>query len=374
MAAGKDSKIIYASQAQLYEKALQKMNADTVIVQHAYKAENYSIAAAMFEEVGDYLDARELAQRCRTLAEETKADELETLYQRCADRIKDPLVYKDSDKLRKLISQLETINGYKDAGEMLKDCKSRLQKKDRKRKIKIRTTLAVLVLLIILGIEGLHTGFIKYYAGIAMLKYGKAETAEKVFRSLAGYKDADEYLQQAEMTRFKYAKAGETVSFGDFKWLILDVQKNVTTMIAVEIEKDHMFYSVPFNEEGGETTWEDSSLRNWLNNEVYETCFSDNERMHMLSQTCERSENPEYGTSYEGTEEYLSILSVEQADMFKEELGKLSLDFWVRTPGDDMSRAVYYSGGAHIIRLYGCPVESDQVAVRPVIRVDRSGF
>ena len=102
MAAAKDNKIIYASQVQLYEKAVQKMNADAVIVQHAYKADNYRIAAAMFDEVGDYLDAKELAERCRTLAEETKADELETAYRRCADRMNDPSVFDDPDKLRKL--------------------------------------------------------------------------------------------------------------------------------------------------------------------------------------------------------------------------------------------------------------------------------
>ena len=374
MAAGNDSKIIYASQMQLYEKALQKMNADAVIVQHSYKADNYRIAAAMFDEVGDYLDAKELAQRCRTLAEGTKSDELETAYQRCVDRINDPSVFTDADKLRKLEGQLKQLGDYKDSKTILDRCQKALRKKDLHRKIKVRSILGALILIIVLTVVGLRTGYIKYYAGVAMMKYGKYAQAEKVFLSMPGFEDADHYLHQAELKRLETAKVGNTVSYGGLKWYLLDVQEDILTGIAVDIGQEHIFYNVPFNKEGAETTWENSSLREWLNSEVYETQFSEEERAHMLLQTSKESVNPEYGTSYGQTEDYLTVLSVEEAEKYQDVLSTMGLDFWVRTPGESMDRTVYYSGGFHTLRLAGCLSDSQPVAVRPVIRLDRKGI
>lgn len=374
MAAAKDNKIIYASQMQLYEKAVQKMNADAVIVQHAYKADNYRIAAAMFDEVGDYLDAKELAERCRTLAEETKADELETAYRRCADRMNDPSVFDDTDKLRKLEGQLEKLGGYKDSASMLEKCRGSLRRKDLHRKIKVRSVLGGIVLVIALFAVGIRTGYIKYYAGVAMMKYGKYGQAEKIFQSMPGFKDADTYMHQAELRRLRTAKTGSTVSFGGLKWYILDEQENILTGIAVDIGQEHIFYDVPFNKDGVKTTWKDSSLREWLNTEVYETQFSEEERSHMLLQTSAESVNTEYGTSYEQTEDYITILSAEEAENYEEALSTMGLDFWLRTPGESMDRTVYYSGGFHTIRMAGCLSDSQPVAVRPVIRLDRTGI
>ena len=374
MAAGKDNKIIYASQAQLYEKALQKMNADTVIVQHAYKADNYRVAAAMFEEVGDYLDAKELAQRCRALAEETKSDEKETMYQRCVDRINDPSVFSDADKLRKLDNQLAQLGGYKDSDDMRRRCQSSLHKVELYQKIKVRSILGGLVLIIALIVIGLHTGYIKYFAGVAMMKYGKYSQAEKIFRSMPDFMDADEYLQQAELRKLVIAKAGDTVNYGDLKWYVLDVQDETLTMIAVDIGQEHIFYNVPFNKEGSETTWEDSSLREWLNKEIYNTQFTDEERECILPQKSKRSENQEYGTVYEETEDYLTILSMEEADRYQDVLSTFGLDFWVRTPGKTMDRTVYYSGGFHVMRPEGCVSNTEPLAVRPVIQVNRGGI
>lgn len=374
MAAGKDSKIIYASQAQLYEKAVQKMNADAVIVQHAYKADNYRIAAAMFDEVGDYLDAEELAQRCRVLAEETAADEKETEYNRCVDRINDPTVFSDQDKLRKLANHLEQLGSYKDAEAMLGRCRTSLHKMDLYRKIKVRSVLGGIVLFIVLIVVGLQTGYIKYFAGVAMMKYGKYSQAEKVFRGMPGFLDSDKYLHQAELKKLRTAKAGDSVNYGDFKWYILDEQDDILTMIAVDIGHEHIFYDVSFNEEGGETTWEDSSLREWLNKEVYESQFTDEEREHMLLQKTEASENPEYETSYGEAEDYLSILSAEEAEAYSDALETMGLDFWIRTPGESMDRTVYYSGGFHVLRLDGCDSDLEPMAVRPVIQVNREGL
>ena len=79
---------IYESQESLYEKAVKKMNADKLIVQYAFKIDNYLKAAAMFDEVGDYLDAPEKAELCRELARKAEIEEKNSRYRklliRCA--------------------------------------------------------------------------------------------------------------------------------------------------------------------------------------------------------------------------------------------------------------------------------------------------
>lgn len=94
----------------------------------------------------------------------------------------------------------------------------------------------------------------------------------------------------------------------------------------------------------------------------------------MLLQTSAESLNPEYGTSYEQTEDYLTILSMEEAEQYQDALSTLGLDFWVRTPGKTMDRTVYYSGGFHVIRPEGCVSNTEPLAVRPVIQVNRGGI
>ena len=70
-----------------------------------------------------------------------------------------------------------------------------------------------------------------------------------------------------------------------------------------------------------------------------------------------------------------STLTVEDVnEKTKEALSTMGLDFWLRTPGESMDRTVYYSGGFHTIRMAGCLSDSQPVAVRPVIRLDRTGI
>ena len=75
------------------------------------------------------------------------------------------------------------------------------------------------------------------------------------------------------------------------------VPGHVLTLIPIDIDSEHLFYRVPFNESGKDTTWKDSSLRKWLNEEVCQQYFSDVEREYIVLQTSGVSVNEEYGYS-----------------------------------------------------------------------------
>ena len=96
-------KPVYESQESLYAKAVIKMNEDAVIVQHAYKAENYRRAAAMFELVGDYEDAAELAQQCYRLADETEEEERVLRYGKAREKEEKALESKEGAGTRFIV-------------------------------------------------------------------------------------------------------------------------------------------------------------------------------------------------------------------------------------------------------------------------------
>ena len=369
MADNKTVKPIYASQESLYEKAVQKMNADQVIIQHAYKIENYLIAASMFEEAGDYLDAPLLARQCRELAEQAGEDEKELKYERCLRRMAD----EDEEMYSRVLEELQSIAGYKDADKYIETCEALLKKTKKKKKRKHIITFSVLALIVAGIAAGSASGLFKYALGIAYFKTGSYANAQNTFKNLEGFLSADEYAERSKWERLKKAKTDDSVEFGDFKWKVLHVEDEVMKLMAIDVGSEHLFYQVPFNETPGDVTWKDCSLREWLNTEVYDEHFSDEEKALMLLQTSEPSKNEDYKTKYtEKTEDYLTILSVEESAEYMDAIETMGLDFWFRTPGNSLDTVCYISAPTHTMHTYGCPADHEGIAVRPIILVDRS--
>lgn len=136
-------KMIYESKASLYDMACKAMNADQLIVQHAFKIENYLETAEMFEQIGDYKDAAELAKKCRELAEQTKKDEVEYRYLLAVSQKELAISGKDFGKAEKLFGQ---VAGYKDADALKAECAAEKVRLGKKAKARRRGKLAVLLL------------------------------------------------------------------------------------------------------------------------------------------------------------------------------------------------------------------------------------
>lgn len=166
-------------------------------------------------------------------------------------------------------------------------------------------------------------------------------------------------------------KVGSDLKFGQYKWKVLERKDGNVRLIAADIGSSHLFYRVVFNRLPEETTWESSSLRAWLNTEILEEIFTDNQRDRLMLQVSESSENSRYGTKYAGeTEDYLTILSAEdiESERYAQSINELGHDYWLRTPGSTMESASYLNSD-HEIRYYGVPVNDESMMVRPVILV-----
>ena len=363
-----EKKPVYETQESLYQKAMAKLAADDLIVQPAYKISNYKTAAAMFAEVGDYLDAPEKAAWCNEAA--GKAQELarEAKYHAAAYRME---MAQTAGEWEHLAKEFEQLKDYRDAAQKATLCRDREHKLERKQKSVMSCVLAVLAALIVAAGAAHYTGFFRYVKGRFWLQAGSYETAGQLFEGMPGFLDSDRLAEKCLLLKLRKTKIGADVSFGTCKWKILDREKGQVRLIASDIGSEHLFHAAAFHKTREAVSWETSSLREWLNTEVLETIFTDAQREMLVLQESGPSENALYGTSYpQKTQDYLTLLSAEEIESGKyaQGIGELGHDYWLRTPGNAMD-CVAYMNSDHVIRAYGVPADDADMMVRPVILV-----
>lgn len=359
--------LVCESQEVLYQRAIKKMNADRLIVQFAYKIENYETAAVMFDEVGDYEDARELAKRCRRLAEEARGEEKKDLYRRAMESRDNA---QSEQEYERVAEAFGSLGDYGDASQKERECRDVIRKMQTKRRRKI--SIAVLILVIIAGAvtAGFATGFFRYLKGIGYYYMEAYDRARLAFETVPGLLDSGQWQERcdaklesqelaAEEEALRAAKAGDTVTIGENSWLVLERQGNEALLILNQVKKDGPFYHVPYQEEGGSADWEASSLRKDLNGEILTETFTEQEQA-MLLPVAENGDQ-------------MRILTEQETEDYGEILNKMSgVDYWIAAQGEQENRIMFVSGGGILMRQ-GYPADSDQLSVRPVIRINCPG-
>lgn len=359
--------LVCESQEILYQRAIRKMNADRLIVQFAYKIENYETAAVMFDEVGDYEDARELAKRCRRLAEEARGEEKKDLYRRAMESRDNA---QSEQEYERVAEAFGSLGDYGDASQKERECRDVIRKMQTKRRRKI--SIAVLILVIIAGAvtAGFATGFFRYLKGIGYYYMEAYDRARLAFETVPGLLDSGQWQERcdaklesqelaAEEEALRAAKAGDTVTIGENSWLVLERQGNEALLILNQVKKDGPFYHVPYQEEGGSADWEASSLRKDLNGEILTETFTEQEQA-MLLPVAENGDR-------------MRILTEQETEDYGEILNKMSgVDYWIAAQGEQENRIMFVSGGGILMRQ-GYPADSNQLSVRPVIRINCPG-
>lgn len=99
------------------------------------------------------------------------------------------------------------------------------------------------------------------------------------------------------------------------EWLVLEVEDGKALLLS-----RYGLDCLPYNETEEEMTWENCSLRTWLNGEFYENAFSEDEMLKIVTTKLENKDN-ESGTIDGGndTEDKVFLLSVEEAKKYFEE-------------------------------------------------------
>ena len=166
------------------------------------------------------------------------------------------------------------------------------------------------------------------------------------------------------------------------QWRVLSKNGNDVFLLA-----DRYVTQKEYNDEDGDITWEDCTLRTWLNGDFYNTAFSDSEKAAIQETTYENADNPLYHTSGgNDTKDYVTLLSL--SDIVNPSYGfpekyycnsetriATGLDsddtsqndslWWLRSPGYFSSNAAYVHEFGYAY-AYGISVDFDR-AVRPAL-------
>ncbi|MCR4892296.1 MAG: DUF6273 domain-containing protein [Lachnospiraceae bacterium] len=194
--------------------------------------------------------------------------------------------------------------------------------------------------------------------------------------------------------------AGEIISLGQYEqdsdssngaeaieWIVLTREGDkalVTSKYVLDCHK--------FNSEQTDVTWEDCSLRYWLNGEFASTAFSAEERARIQTRTVVNDDNTEYKNSFGGndTEDGIFLLSLNEAKMyFSENEARMcpptayalsqgavlsnvfspsgeGTRWWLRSPGFDNGSASYVNIDGTIDH-HGFIVRTGDCGVRPAM-------
>ncbi len=206
------------------------------------EAEKYSEAVSAFELLGDYKDSPKMLEECKALYIEKQYN--------------DAVALMESGDYSGAENAFVALNGYKDSTEKITEC--------------------------------------KYLSAIYFMETDKYVEAYEMFLALGDYKESKEksnliyenYLHK----KLETATVGDTVFFGLYEqdndisngeekieWIVLETEGNKLLVISKYVlerqaftDKELSFYA--------NCTWEESYIREWLNNDFINSIFTQDEK------------------------------------------------------------------------------------------------
>ncbi|MBR4345772.1 MAG: TIR domain-containing protein [Oscillospiraceae bacterium] len=170
-----------------------------------------------------------------------------------------------------------------------------------------------------------------YDNAMALLNEGKYEEAISAFNALGNFQDS---ASQAAYAKIKAVSVGDTIIFGDYSWIVLEKTDNSALILA----KDVLFEKA-YNDEDKEVTWEECTLRKYLNGGFYNS-FSDEERAMIQEVTNSNPDNADSGTNGgNDTKDKIYLLSIDEAKGLSGDILKATAWWWLRSPGENSMRA-----------------------------------
>ena len=241
-----------------------------------------------------------------------------------------------------------------------------------------------------------------YQKAIELFLRGDLGEAKVLFQSLEGYERSADFISMCEkmteetdeVSAETYYKVGDVIEFGSYEqdnditngkekieWIILDIRNGEMFLIS-----KYALDSQKYNEGFAEITWEDCTLRAWLNDFFFEEAFSSDEQGKILSiDTGFVNENSSASEHASGSLDKVSLLSLSEIKKYfppgskrqcnptayaKERGCYANADsgacsWWLRAPGSSEIALLVYETDS--LNIYGDPVDTDYRAVRPII-------
>lgn len=211
----------------------------------------------------------------------------------------------------------------------------------------------------------------------------------------------EETDENEEFAGIPSCNVGDTVFFGSYEqdnntengpeeieWIVLDTEGGNALLLS-----KYGLDAQPYNSGSEAVTWENSSLRKWLNDTFYKSAFSESKRKEIVPVTNVNPDNRKWGTSGgNDTEDTIFLLSIDEAEAcfpdgderlwtqatpyaaeqgaFVEENG--DSPWWLRSPGnhnDGGFCAAYVDYRPFGVVLGGYGAQNSSRTVRPALWV-----
>ena len=381
-----------------YQRLVRLFNSIECMVISNQMIDLYQKLVSELQEMDGYKDTEVMIKKCKDDINRIKEELKRTIYQKGKYKKEKA---KNVDNYMEAIYEFEKIKDYLDSKELIVECQKLSDKvsKAKSRKGVVKSVVAILII-VMLFIAGNTTSAKYYYANICMATkaypsaikmYTKLQNykdsemrvtegyylmgkqlsnsedlAEAInsFKKAGNYKNSEELKLLLEKKEVANCKVGETITFGDCKWRVLETDGNQALLI-----RNENLTTMPYNFTKGNVTWESSSIREWLNTDYLNYTFNKEEQKAISVSSLKNDDNPEYGTKGgNDTKDSVFLLSIDEAKIYLPMLPTISVSAWLRSPGNNLGTAAFYSANGAIMN-YGYATTSRNFQIRPLVKV-----
>ena len=274
----------------------------------------YEEAIAAFKALDEYKDIAEQITACETEITDSKYNAAVELM--------------ESGEYEEAITAFKELDGYKDSAERITACEAETADSKYNAAVELMESgnyeEAIAAFEALDGYED-STDRIQecnYEIAVDLKNSGSYEEAIAAFEELGEYKDSASLLRVCERLN---AKIGDYIYFGsyeqdnnatngkeDIEWLGLDKQDNKIFVIS-----KYALDAKSYNKEWENITWENCTLRSWLNNDFYNAAFNEKDKLAIIQAEVPASKNPEHGTNPgNSTTDNVFLLSIDEANKY----------------------------------------------------------
>ncbi len=182
----------------------------------------------------------------------------------------------------------------------------------------------------------IRTMTVQYQSECEKEKVSYVEPLQKTKNELLEKAENEKSVIKTEMKKNKQlllslVKKSDIITFGKYDWIVLDITNDMAFIITEDIIEERAY-----NEEYEGTTWEDCTLRKYLNGTFYNS-FSEEEQLMIAETAVTNPDNSKYGTDGgNDTTDKIFLLSLEEAEEYMTEDERTASSWWwLRSPGNN---------------------------------------
>jgi tetratricopeptide (TPR) repeat protein len=388
--------VMESKKEQKYQKAVDLMKSIRCMTTHKDKVDMYLNLSERFSKLAEYKDSDEYSLRCKQLAKQTEDEIIKQTYNKAQE-------YKNKAKLPRdyqiAADEFIKVSGYMDADEMASQCRQLrmgLEKSSITKRLIANFSALLCIVVVIIGISTPHA---KYYLANVYMTTGVYEPAIKIYKKLSPFKDSEHKLVQSQylggldyeaegdfkkaeklfsaakdykdsrekkvdMVKLiiKNSKVGDVVKLGNSEWILLEYNSHEALLM-----KKVALSGLAYNDEFQDITWENSTLRQYLNSNFLTETFTEEEKNNIILTDVKNNVNTTYSTDAgKDTWDYIFLMSIDEAIKYNSLFPVFKNNSWLRSPGNSRSSAAFLSVKGTVMD-YGYEIASEDLTSRPIL-------